>query len=119
MLAVQTVESARDRNEGSIDRPEVGDALARRRLDADALQLAPHALFLPPPSDAAHPIAHIAPLEREVVHDGKIRDESEVLVDEAEARRSSLLGEPVGVQLLAVNRDERRRRAGDSRLAPG
>ena len=81
----------------------MGDAFARRRIDADAFELAPHALFLPPPSDAAHPIAHIAALEREVVHDGEIRDESEVLVDEAEARRSSLLGKPVRVQRLAVN----------------
>ena len=102
---VETIEGASDRDQGSIDRPEMGDAFAWRRLDADAFELAPHALFLPPPPDAADGIAHIAALEREVVHDGKIGDERKVLVDEAEPGRSPLLGEPVGVQRLAVNRD--------------
>ena len=103
---VEMVERARDRDQGSIDRPEMSDAFMRRGFDADAFKLAPHALFLPFPADAADGVAHIAALEREVVDDGKIGDESEILVDEAEARGPSLLREPVGVQRLAVNRHD-------------
>ena len=102
-IAIETVERARDRDERSVDGPEMRHAFARRRLDADTRKLAPNALFFPPPSDSAASVAHITSLQREVVHDREIRDKREILVDEAQTRGSSLFREPVDVQLLAMN----------------
>ena len=105
-IAIETVERARDCNERSIDGPEMRHAFARRRIDSDARKFAPNAFFFPPPSDSAASVPHITSLQREVIHDRKIRDQREVLVDEAQARRSSLFREPVRIEFLAMNLTE-------------
>ena len=81
MRAIEMVERAGDCDQCSIDWPEVGDAFPRRRVDPHALELAAYPLLFPLPPDAAQSIAQIASLESEVVHDGEVGNEREVLVD--------------------------------------
>ena len=108
VIIIETVERARDCDERSIDGPEMRHALVRRRLDSDARKLAANALLFQPPSDSAASVTHKTSLQGKVVHDREIRDEREILMDEAQTRGPSLFREPMDIQLLPMNLDRAR-----------
>ena len=85
---VDVVERAGDREERPLDRAERRDVRARVGGDADGRQLLAGPAGLRSPADRPEPVVGIAAREAEVVGDREVRDEREVLVDEAQAGRS-------------------------------